>query len=240
MAVPDFVLEDLARLELEVPAGQLEQLEGYLHRVLEQNKRMNLTAFKEVDTAWQRLIVDSLTAAPGMPEPGPEVGPIADIGTGGGFPGVPLAIVRPDLQFNLVETTTKKAEFVNAAAEAVGAANVTVINERAEVVGRHPEFRAVHEVVVSRAVGAIAVVLEWSMPLARVGGRCLLMKGPRAEAELEAAADALAKLGAGEVAVIDAYPEGFDNQLVFVSVVKAERTAGRFPREPGAAKREPL
>ena len=241
MAVPEEVRADLARLELEVSAEQLERLDGYLQRVLEKNRRMNLTAFKEEGVAWRRLIVDSLTAAPGLPEPGAGDGaPVADVGTGGGFPGVPLAIVRPDLRFNLIETTAKKAEFVNEAAAAVGADNVTVINERAEVVGRHPDYRGVHAVVLSRAVGAVAVMLEWSMPLAAVGGRVLMMKGPRAEEELAAASDALAKLGAGDVAVIDAYPEGFDNQLVFVSVVKAERTAGKYPREVGAAKREPL
>lgn len=235
MDVPDWLTPELDALGVEVPAHAVEQVAEYLGRLEAINRRLNLTAFKEPELLWRRLAVDSWTALPGMPD----TGAVCDIGTGGGFPGVPLAAVRTDLRFVLLETTGKKARFVAETTEALGLTNVEVVQDRAEAFGR-AAGRAAFDVVVCRAVGALRLILEYGLPLTRVGGRFLAMKGPRAEQELEEASDALALLHAGEVAVFDAYPEGSGNDLCFVSVLKDRSTPARYPREVGLPKREPL
>ena len=141
--LPDFVAEAFDRLGVSCTDTQAEQLACYLARVLEVNQRMNLTAFREPDLAWRRLIVDSLSAAAGMPESAG--GRVADLGTGGGFPGIPLAIVRPDLRFTLVETTGKKAAFIAEAASELGLDQVVVANTRAEALGRDPDHRGTYD-----------------------------------------------------------------------------------------------
>lgn len=248
MSIPDFVHQDLEALGFEIPGEVLDRLEQYLDLILEANKTTNLTAIRHREQAWSRLIVDSLTPLPGLPEPlddeslaaGHSSGKLVDIGTGAGLPGIPLAIARPDLEVTLIEATGKKINFLNHVIQSLGLDNTKAVQERVETLGRDPAHRQRYDVAVSRAVGPMPVVLEYSLPLLRVGGAVLAMKGPKAERELEDSSDALMKLGAGEVAVIDAYPESFDNELVIVSVIKADATPKEYPRLPGVPKKEPL
>ncbi|MEM1353627.1 MAG: 16S rRNA (guanine(527)-N(7))-methyltransferase RsmG [Planctomycetota bacterium] len=237
--IPPFVLEDLSTLEIELTPEQFDQLARYLALVMEANQRMNLTAIREADAAWRRLIVDSLTVLPGldMLEQGEQV---IDIGSGAGLPGVPLAIARPGLGFTMLEATGKKAAFIQSCIDELGLANAVVTQARAETIGQDPQFREQCAAAVSRAVGPMSMVLEYSLPLVQVGGRVLAMKGPRVEQELDEAGDALAKLGAGELAIIDAYPESFGNDLVIVSIIKEASTPKAYPRLPGVPKKQPL
>lgn len=243
MTIPDFVHDDLAALEIELSSGQLAQLADYLARVLDANTRTNLTAIKEPDAAWRRLIIDSLTVLPGIDDLEPVADGavrIIDIGSGAGLPGLPLAIARPGVQVTMLETTGKKADFIRGCIEALGLTNAKVIQQRAETLGQDEQHRARYDAAVSRAVGAMPLVLEYSLPLVREGGRVLAMKGPRAEQELEASGDAMDKLGAGDLAVIDAYPESFENDLVIVSIIKDRPTPNAYPRLPGIPKKQPL
>lgn len=243
MTIPDFVHDDLAALEIELSSGQLAQLADYLARVLDANTRMNLTAIKAHDAAWRRLIIDSLTVLPGIDNPEPVADGairIIDIGSGAGLPGLPLAIARPGVQVTMLETTGKKADFIRSCIEALGLTNAKVIQQRAETLGQDEQHRARYDAAVSRAVGAMPLVLEYSLPLVREGGRVLAMKGPRAEQELEESGDAMDKLGGGDLAVIDAYPESFENDLVIVSIIKDRPTPNAYPRLPGIPKKQPL
>ena len=239
MPIPDFVHDDLEQLGFEAPAPLLALLEHYLELLLQANERMNLTAVREPDAAWRRLIVDSMTPLPWLDEL-PEDAQVTDVGSGGGLPGVPLAICRGDLQFTLIEATAKKAEFLGEIAGTLGLEHVQVVNDRAERVGHMPEHRARYDVAVSRAVGALPAVLEWSMPLIREGGFVLAMKGPKIEQDLDDSAAALQVLGAGEVEVYDAYPESFGNDLVIARITKDRPTPKQYPRDPGMAKKSPL
>lgn len=252
MTIPDFVHRDLDALGFDVPAEMLDKLAAYLDMILKANETTNLTAIRHREQAWSRLIVDSLTPLPGMPPP-PETPEdeaeelsgtgelrLIDIGTGAGLPGVPLAIARPDVGVTLVEATGKKAAFLQTVIDELELSNTQVAQERAENLGQDPGHRAKYDVAVSRAVGPLPVVLEYSLPLLKVGGQVLAMKGPKAEAELRDSGDALVKLGGGEVAVIEAYPESFENELVIVSVIKESATPQEFPRLPGLPKKFPL
>ena len=243
MPIPDFVHDDLAALQIELTPEQLAQLAEYLAQVLEGNQRMNLTAIRDPDAAWRRLIVDSLSVLPGIDDVEPVSGGavrVIDIGSGAGLPGVPIAIARPDVSVTMLESTGKKAQFIADCIEALGLENAQVIPDRAETAGQDPEYRGQYDVAVSRAVGVMSLVLEYSLPLVREGGRVLAMKGPRAEQELDASGDAMDKLGGGELAVIDAYPDSFGNDLVIVSIIKDRPTPDAYPRLPGVPKKLPL
>lgn len=230
---------DLQRLSLSLSDETLDTLARYLGLLLEANQRVNLTAIKDPGTAWRRLITDSLTLLPGLEklEAGAKV---IDIGTGGGLPGMPLAVARPDVEFTLLDATGKKVDFLRGCVETLGLTNATPIQGRAEVLGHEPGHRQRYDLATVRAVGKVAEIAEYGLPMVKVGGQMLAMKGKAAEEELDAAGDALSMLGAGELALIDAYPEGVDSELVLISILKDRPTPKAYPREPGVPRKSPL
>ena len=237
--VPQFVREDLLRLEIEVGEDVLERLGRFLDLLLDANTRMNLTAIRDRDAAWSRMIIDSLTLLPGLENVAAK-SKLIDIGTGGGLPGIPLAIARPDLHVTLLDATGKKVDFHRHVIETLGLNNCESIQSRAEVLGHDKKHRGKYDIATSRAIGKIPEVLEYSLPMLKVGGRMLAMKGPSVEEELAKPSEALSVLGAGDLFVFDAYPESFENNLVVVCVEKDRVTPKDYPRLPGIPKQNPL
>ena len=237
--IPDFVPDHLARLEITLQTKAIDQLATYLALLLDVNQRMNLTAIRDPDAAWSRLIIDSLTILPGLEQLEPNAA-VIDVGTGGGMPGIPIAIARPDLRVTLLDATGKKIAFVQSVIDTLKLTNATAIQGRAELLGQDPKHRERYDVATCRAMGAVANLLECCMPLVKTEGRVLAMKGPKAEEELEDAANAMDILGVGDLAAFDAYPQSFDNELVILSFLKDRPTPKAYPREPGLPKRSPL
>jgi 16S rRNA (guanine527-N7)-methyltransferase len=165
---------------------------------------------------------------------------LIDVGSGGGLPGVPLAIARPDIKVTLLEATGKKADFLRRCVAELPLPNARVVNDRAENAGQDKTHRQAYDVVVCRAIGPMREILEYTLPLLRVGGMLLAMKGPKAEQELAEAADALDILGAGDLKVFDAWPEGADQNTVIVSILKDRPTPREYPRKPGVPRQTPL
>ena len=252
--VPTFVAPTLRNLDVSLDEAQQQTLARYLDMMLAANRRVNLTAVREPDAAWKRLILDSLTLVPGL-EPLEPGATLIDIGSGGGLPGIPLAIARPDLRVTLLEATGKKARFLQQCADELPLENVSVVNERAEHVGQDKAHREKYDLAVVRAVGSVSELLEYAMPLVKTGGRVLAMKGSAGERELAAASDALSVLGAGDVQLIEAYPpadeaagadqadipaDARDEELVILSIVKEHATPRSYPRRAGVPRHEPL
>ncbi|MEM1210383.1 MAG: 16S rRNA (guanine(527)-N(7))-methyltransferase RsmG [Planctomycetota bacterium] len=237
---PAAAAQEIDRLGISLDRDAVDRLDRYLALLLEANEKVNLTAVRDRDPAWSRLIVDSLTVVPFLDEQAGDGLSMIDVGTGGGLPGLPVAIARPGWSVTLLDATGKKVEAVRGFVEALGLENVRVVQGRAEAVGHEGDHRERYDVAVCRGVGVMAELLEYTLPMVRVGGAVLAMKGPKVKDELAAAGDALAELGGGELAVYDAYPEGFDNELVMVWVSKSERTPEAYPRLPGVPKREPI
>jgi 16S rRNA (guanine527-N7)-methyltransferase len=237
--IPAFVRDDLARLGIALPDEALPTLAKYLALLLGANEQFNLTAIREPEAAWRRHVIDSLTILPGLDQL-PAGASVIDVGSGGGLPGIPLAVARPDLTVTLLESTGKKATFLRRCVAETPLPNVKVVQERAEIAGQDRAHRQAYSAVVCRAIGPMREVLEYTLPLAKLGGVVLAMKGPKAEAELDEAADALDTLGAGEIQVFDAYPEGFDQNTVGVSVTKERPTPKAYPRRPGVPRQSPL
>lgn len=237
--IPEFVREDIGRLGLEFPDVLLVKLAAFLDHLLESNRRFNLTGIKDRDEAWRRHIIDSMTLLPWLDEL-EDGAAVIDVGSGGGLPGVVIAIARPDLAVTLLESTAKKAKFLETCVDVVGVSNMSIINARAETAGQDVNFREQFDVATCRALGPMNELLEYTLPFVKLGGRLLAMKGPSVENELRDAGDALATLGGGELEVFDAYPEGFDFNTVIVSVNKERPTPDDYPRLPGVPRQSPL
>lgn len=234
LPTPAAFREQLAALGVALDAGDEERFGRYLALLLDANTRTNLTAIRTPDEAWTRHIFDSLTLM-GVLSELPEGARVADVGSGGGAPGIPLAIAMPFLRFTLIEATGKKAEFLRETVAALGLANVEVVAERAETLGQdHKHWRESFDAVLARAVGKIAVVAELCVPLAKVGGIVALVKGEKAAEEIAEAKRALYALHASVGATVRT-PTG-----TIVVLEKARKTPRDFPRRPGEPKRAPL
>ncbi len=190
VAPPSFV-EEIARFGVVLDEAKVRSLGDYLARLLAMSSLLNLTAIKDPSEAWTRHAVDSLALVPQLAhlQAG---GRVIDIGSGGGLPGIPLAIARPDLEVVLVEATQKKASFLSAVSEAIGLANVTVVANRAEAL-HGSDLAGAFDVVTARAVAKLEALVPWTAPFARPGGHLMFIKGERAPDELRDAKNVLAR-----------------------------------------------
>lgn len=233
LAPPQEFLTRAAALNIEFDPGDFERLGGYLALLLETNRHFNLTATKDPAEAWMRHILDSLTLLPFIAEL-PEGARVIDVGSGGGLPGMVLAIVMPYLRFTLLEATGKKAAFLRQTAAQLGLGNVSVVQERAERAGHDPAHREKYAAALARAVGPLAVIAELTIPFIIADGAVYLVKGARAEQELAEARQALYLLHARHV---DTVPTA-TSQVVILEKTRA--TPRLYPRREGEPKRVPL
>lgn len=236
-APPQSFLTQAQGLNIEFDRGDLEKLGRYIALLLDANTRFNLTATTNPEDVWTRHILDSLTLVPLIESSGTGVSPVQviDVGSGGGLPGIPLAIVLPHIHFTLLEATGKKARFLQDTAQQLGLTNIKVICDRAETVGQdHKQFREQFDIVLARAVGKLPVLLELTVPLAKIGGHVLAMKGEKASEEIIEATQALYLLHAQVVESISAATG------TIVVIEKQRKTPRTYPRRPGEPKRDPL
>ncbi len=214
---------------------QHDRLSRYLDLLIDANQTMNLTAITDRAQAELLHVADALTLLPFLPA-GPHR--LADVGSGGGVPGIPLAIARPDAHVLLIESTKKKAAFLRKAVEALELANVEVSDDRAEDVGRSAR-RESFDAVVARAVGPLERLAEYCLPLVKQGGRLMAMKGARAAEELPAATRAIRILGGDAPQVVPIDLPGTSAHVI-VRIEKRGRTDARYPRPPSIAKGRPI
>lgn len=189
LEVPEGFEARLVASGVKVDAGVVAKVGGYLAHLLAMNARMNLTAIEDPAEAWERHAFDALTLVPLLADVAPNA-QLVDVGSGGGVPGIPLAVARPDLKITLVEATQKKAAFLEAVATALGLANVSVCAGRAEALVKGP-LGGSFDVVTARAVARLEKLLPLTAPFARAGGRLLLVKGQKADEELAEAGRAM-------------------------------------------------
>ncbi|MGH2381236.1 MAG: 16S rRNA (guanine(527)-N(7))-methyltransferase RsmG [Candidatus Limnocylindria bacterium] len=234
-----------ARLALErlletngpaLPAGFGDRVENFVRLLLDANARMNLTRIVEPDAVARLHLLDSLSAVPLLDELAPSRA--LDLGSGGGVPGMVLALARPDVTWTLVDSVRRKADALRGFATALGLANVTIIAERAEILGRDPAHRERHDLVTARACAALPVLAEYALPLVRVGGAVVAWKGLIGEEELLEGRAAAARLGGQLEGRATGVPALGDHR--FVLMRKVDPTPGRYPRRPGEPSRRPL
>lgn len=219
------------KASLTLTDDQHSKLSVYLDLLLQANQHMNLTRIADRAAAEVQHVGDALTVLPFLPK---EAHRLADVGSGDGVPGIILAIARPDAKVVLLESTKKKAAFLQEVVTKLGLANVKVIAERAELAGRG-ELRDSCDVAVARAVGTMDFLVEWCLPLVKKRGKMLAMKGARIVDELPAAAKAIRMLGGGEPIVHPVELPGTEHHVI-VEIPKLGRTDARYPRDPTVAK----
>ena len=216
--------------------GNKEKYERLADIILEWNEKINVTAIRDRGEFMKKNIEDSL-AIMKLPEFS-AAERILDLGTGGGFPGLPLAIACPEKQFFLLDSVAKKLKVVAAAADELGLENVDVLNMRAEDLAKWPAYRESFDLVVSRAVANMSTLSEYCLPFVKKGGYFVAYKTREASAEIEAAAEAVRILGGGPVRTEDG--GSGDDGHIFAVVEKTGITPGKYPRKAGLPSRQPL
>ena len=235
-----FDLQRLVRdqLDLTLTADQGAAFERYRDLLLTWNAHTNLTAITDPFGVTVRHFLDSLLLLRVVNPP--DGARLIDVGTGAGFPGLPLAIVKPAIKVTLLEATGKKTAFLAEVVRALGLPNVTILTSRAEDAGQMVDQREHYDLVTARAVAQLSILTEYLLPLCRVGGQCIALKGESAAAEIDAASPAIRLLG-GKVARLEkvTLPHVADPHYLIV-IDKIAPTPALYPRRTGVPSKKPL
>lgn len=224
--------EAASELGLNLDGDVRERLDAYVTLLLEANRQFNLTAIKDLEGVESRLVASSLEVV----NPMRQAASVLDVGSGGGIPGMILAIARPTTQVTLLDATAKKVAFLNETAGVLGLTNLTAIHGRAEDLAHDPVYREKFSLVTARAVARLATLVELVLPFAAVGGMAILPKGPEASDEIDEARQATGFVGGTN---LRSQPSQLDDS-VYVLIDKARPTPERFPRRAGIPGKRPI
>ena len=231
-----WLAEQSAVLGYPLTDEQLHHFAVYQDLLLDWNGRMNLTAVRQLHDIQERHFLDSLTCA--TVTGNLNNCKLIDVGTGAGFPGLPLKILFPEMQLVLVDSVVKKTQFLQAAATELGLSGVQIVAERGEILGQTTIHREGYDWVTARGVAELRVLVEYLLPLARVDGHVLAQKGSGVMAEVTAAATAVATLGGAPAQV---HPvKLFDREHYLVKIMKIQPTPASYPRRVGIPAKRPL
>ncbi len=236
------LIEGAGKLGIELNAGQIKRFELYYQELIEWNRRINLTAITDYSAVQAKHFLDSLTvtqALRGEEVESPDFS-IVDIGTGAGFPGVPLKILLPQPRLVLIEPTTKKAAFLQHIIGKLELENTEVVNSRAEEAGHLPLYREQFALVLSRAVALLPALVELTLPFCRIGGRFVAQKKGEIDQEISRAERAVAALG-GQLSQVKRIELGQFSDVRYLLIIdKIYPTPSKYPRRPGIPKRRPI
>lgn len=236
------LLQGLRQLGIELTPGQLDSFETYRAELLEWNQRMNLTSITEPAEMEIRHFLDSLTVLYALPQwrQAGRCVRIIDVGTGAGFPGVPLKLLLPDADMTLLEATGKKTAFLTHLVTTLGLSGVRVVQGRAEDAGHSVEHRERYDVAVARAVAPLPALAEYCLPFVCSGGLFVALKKGDLSAELRASRAAFRILGGGEARLMRVPLEQLADDRYLVCSTKESATPSRYPRRAGMPARHPL
>ncbi len=225
-------------LGINLSAFQLEQFARYQSLLLDWNQRINLTAIREPAGIQMRHFLDSLTCAQITGNLNGRS--LIDIGTGAGFPGLPLKLLYPELTLTLVESVRKKVQFLEVVVTELALEGVTIFTARAEELGQHPDHREQYDWATARAVANLRILVEFLLPFCHVGGAVLAQKGASAAAELAAAKKAIEILGGGAPHLDSILLPQQTSPHFFVVIPKIQPTPAKYPRHTGRPAKRPL
>lgn len=234
----ELLISGAARLGIHLDAMQVELFRRYYDELVEWNGRVNLTSIVDYEEVQLKHFLDSLTAAPLV---GGRASRVIDIGSGAGFPGLPLKIVHPGIELTLVDSVHKKADFLHHLVERLALDGVEVVAERVESLAHDSRYRQRFDTVVSRAVAALATLAELALPFCTVGGTFIAMKKGHIDSEVAAASAAIDILGGRlrEIRGVD-IEEFAGERRSLVVIEKLAPSPQRYPRRAGVPQKRPL
>lgn len=242
MMNPDQTTEKFIRLlgdrQVSLSEHQVNQFDTYFTELVDWNTRMNLTAITEREQVYVKHFYDSLSLSFFVPID--EVKSVADIGSGAGFPGIPLKIAYPHLQLTIVDSLNKRVQFLQHLVNKLGLTGVRCLHARAEDAARMPDLRDAFDLATARAVARLPLLNELCLPFVRAGGRFVAMKGPDAAEETAQSARSLRELR-GEVAEVHAFSLPLEEAARhLVEIRKTGSTPAKYPRKAGLPAKQPL
>ena len=224
------------KLGINLSEIQLKQFYNYMNLLIEWNKKVNLTAITEPDEIILKHFVDSLTISKYISD-GTKV---VDVGTGAGFPGIPLKIVRQDVDITLLDSLQKRINFLDEVINELNLEKITTVHSRVEDFGKNKKYREEFDIAISRAVANLSTLSEYLLPLVKVGGKVISMKGSLIQEELENSKNAIKILG-GQIEKVDEFDlPNSDISRNIVLIDKIKTTPNRYPRKAGEPSKKPL
>ena len=243
--VVPLLAEGCRQLGIALPAAALTQFERYYHELVDWNERLNLTSITAFDDVQTKHFLDSLVSLPliaeelGKPLPLPALR-VLDVGTGAGFPGIPLKLASPALRLTLMDGTQKKIAFLEHLLAALDIQDVSLVHGRAEEMGRAPAHRERYDLVVARAVAPLNTLVEYLLPLAVTGGLVAIYKGPSAPEEFMEARRAIKLLGGDTVRLAPVKVPFLDERRFVLLLKKIAPTPAQYPRGQGLPRKRPI
>ena len=232
----ELMKENLKELNIELSDLQLKQFYNYMNILIEWNKFMNLTGITEPEEVITKHFIDSLTVLDKVNKNAS----IIDVGTGAGFPGIPIKIAFPETKVVLLDSLNKRIKFLNEVIEKLKLNNIETIHGRAEEYGRNKNHREKYNIAIARAVAPLNILLEYLMPFVKVNGKCLCMKGSSSEEEIKNSENAIKILGGELIETKEFYIPNTDMRRRIVQVNKIKETNNKYPRKAGTPSKEPL
>ena len=230
-----------AKLGIKLNAAQVEQFQTYYYELVDWNRRINLTAIIEPEEVQLKHFLDSLTVALAFKEPADTNGlKVIDIGSGAGFPGLPLKIAFPSIDLTLLEATAKKVKFLNHIAQKLGLDKIEVVAGRAEETAIKAEYRERFDAVLSRAVALLPTLAELTLPFCKTGGGVILQKKGDTDNELCISLPAIGKLGGGQPAIKRIKLPELPDDRFLVIIKKVKPTPLQYPRRSGIPAKRPI
>lgn len=229
-----------SKLDIVLSDEQIEQFQIYYEMLIETNKVMNLTAITQLDEVITKHFLDSIALANVYQNIKNKELKIIDLGTGAGFPGIPLKIAFPQLQVTLMDSLNKRVNFLNSVIDELSLVNIDAIHGRAEEMARRTEYRQQFDLCVSRAVANLSTLNEYCLPFVKLNGMFISYKSSDIEDELNLSLNAIKILG-GKLTEVKklSLPES-DIERSFVMIKKIKNTPKTYPRKPGTASKEPI
>ena len=232
----DEMLEKSRVLGVRFSVEQIDEFYKYMNLLIEWNEKMNLTAIIEPSEIILKHFIDSITILKEIKDQ--EM--VVDVGTGAGFPGIPLSIMNPTLKITLVDSLNKRLIFLQEVINELDLKNVELVHARAEEFGRNKKYREKFDVATSRAVANLATLSEYLLPLVKINGKAISMKAGNASQEIEDAKKAIKTLG-GNINNIEEFnlPQSDIGRTIII-IDKIKGTPGKYPRKPGTPAKEPI